>query len=156
MKEKLKKLKAELLSKRVILYVLASVASWGIDLGLFHLFSNYVFTWNAEAQVYLSTIIARVVSGLFNFLFLFFFVFDRREGFGRKIGKYGLLFVINLGLSSSLTYAFKFIPTGLTFIKFGVDAVISIANYFVNRLWVFASKKIKKEEAEPPLEAKPE
>ncbi len=128
--------------KKVILYILASLASWGIDLGLFYLFSTYVFTSNSEMQVYASTIVARIISGFFNFVMLFF-VFDRARGFGRKFWKYMILFFVNLGLSSTLTYLFKFLPAALTFIKFVVDAIISIANYFVNKIWVFARKRRK-------------
>ncbi len=132
-----------IIHKHVLLYILASVGSWGIDLGLFYLFSTYVFTGNAEQQVFISTLLARIISGFGNFLLLFFFVFDRRRGFAQKLGKYATLFVINLCLSGGLTYAFKFLPAALTFIKFVVDAVISIVNYFINRIWVFASKKRK-------------
>ncbi|MCR5490653.1 MAG: hypothetical protein K6F32_00805 [Bacilli bacterium] len=136
-----------LIHRNVILYVIASILSWVIDLGLFTFLSSYVFTTSAETQVYLSAIVARVASGFVNFLLLFLFVFDKREGFGMKMAKYGFLFLVNLGLSSSLTYAFKFIPAALTFIKFGVDAVISVANYFINKLWVFPRRKGKSQKS---------
>ncbi|MCR5505416.1 MAG: bifunctional glycosyltransferase family 2/GtrA family protein [Bacilli bacterium] len=133
-----------IINKAVVLYALVSLMSWGLDLGLFHLLSNFVFTSSAVSQVYLSTLLARVTSGFFNFLFLFLFVFDKREKFSKKLMKYSVVFVINLGLSATLTYAFKSLPTSLTFVKFVVDMVISIINYFVNRLWVFTSKKMRK------------
>ncbi len=132
-----------LLYKSPILYIFASILSWVLDLGAFYLLSTFVFTSNAEMQVYLSTLLARIFSGFFNFLLLYLYVFDRREGFARKGVRYLILFIINLTLSASLTYAFKFIPANLTFIKFGVDVILAIANYFVNRIFVFSRKKKK-------------
>ncbi|MCR4562590.1 MAG: bifunctional glycosyltransferase family 2/GtrA family protein [Bacilli bacterium] len=133
-----------LINKRIFLYVLASVLSWGVDLGLFYLFSNHIFVNNAETQVYVSTILARVASGAVNFFLLFFFVFDKRENMAMKLLKYFSLFLVNMGLSSTLTYLFRSMPANLTFVKLIVDTAIAIANYFINRLWVFSRKKSKK------------
>ena len=129
-----------------ILYGIASLGSWGIDLLLFYLLSTYVFAFSPEAQVFASSWIARVVSGLFNFFFLNFVAFQNYGGLGKKALKYALLWVINIAISSVLTYLFEFLPLGLTFIKFIIDTVIAIANYFINLGWVFARKKKKEKQ----------
>lgn len=130
-----------------ILYALVSVSSLFVDLGLFHLLSSYVFTSDAAQQVYFSAGIARVTSGVFNFFALNFLVFATRGDLGKKAIKYLILWSINLVLSSTLTYAFKGAPVGLTVVKFLIDACIAIANYFINLCWVFTEKRLKKRRA---------
>jgi hypothetical protein len=48
-----------------------------------------------------------------------------------------------MSLSFGLTYAFKALPANLTVIKFVVDAILFIVNYFVSRSWIFAKKVVK-------------
>lgn len=130
--------------KTPLLYILISLLSFGIDIGLFHLFSTCVFTSNSEQQVFLSSITARVISGIFNFLMFHFVVFQSRDDIGKKAIKYWILWTINLGLSSGLTYAFKKLPAHLTFIKFIIDTFLAIINYIINLSVIFVRKKIKK------------
>lgn len=130
--------------RKPLLYVLVALASWGIDVLAFYLLSTYAFPQNAEMQVFLSAIIARITSGVFNFLLLNFLVFRGKGGQIRKPVRYAILWTINLALSSSLTYAFKFVPMALTFVKVIIDTFLTIANYFINMGWVFAKKRRKR------------
>ena len=127
-----------------ILYVIVSLLSFAIDITCFHLFSSFVFTSNGEQQVFLSSLCARVISGIFNFTMFHFVVFQSHDDLGRKAVKYWILWLINLGISSGLTYAFKHLPAHLTFIKFVIDTLISIANFIINLSVIFVRKKIKK------------
>ena len=130
--------------KTPLLYILISLLSFGIDISLFHIFSSFVFTGNSEQQVFLSSVIARVISGIFNFLMFHFVVFRSHDELGKKALKYWLLWTINLGLSSGLTYAFKYLPAHLTFIKFIIDMILAVVNYIINLSLIFVRKKIKK------------
>ena len=132
-----------------LLYILISLLSFGIDIGFFHLFSTQVFTANSEQQVFLSTILARVISGVFNFLMFHFVVFQSRDDFAKKAFKYWILWTINLGCSSGLTYLFKRLPAHLTFIKFIIDTFLAIVNYIINLSVIFVRKKIKKWNTNP-------
>lgn len=127
-----------------ILYIIVSILSFAIDIGLFYLFSTYVFTQDMEQRVFVSALLARISSGIFNFMMFFFVVFPNKGEFPKKAIKYLILWIINYGLSSGLTYAFKFIPTELSFIKIIVDTVLAITNYIINSTIVFVRKKIKK------------
>ena len=130
--------------KTPLLYLLVSLTSFGVDIGLFHLLSNFVFTTDMEQRVFLSAFVARVASGLYNFLMFHFLVFKKEEKFGRKALKYSILWSLNYGLSSGLTYLFNNLPASLTFIKFVVDVFLAIVNYLINLTWVFAKKRRKK------------
>lgn len=136
-----------LIYKTPILYLLVSLASWGIDEGLFAVFSNFVFTGDATYQIYLSTVVARVISGLFNFFMFTYLVFPNKGSTVKKAVRYLILFLINMALSASLTYAFNLAADNainLTALKIIVDIVLAIVNYFINLTWTFANKKRKK------------
>jgi glycosyltransferase involved in cell wall biosynthesis len=126
--------------KTPILYLLVAVASWAIDLGLFTLFSG-VFADDLWEKILLATVSARLVSGAFNFLLNTFVVFSFDGGFWRKLGRYSLLFFINMGLSFGLVTAFDYLPASLTVIKVIVDLCLFIVNYFVQLTWVYAFEK---------------
>lgn len=127
--------------KTPLLYLLVSLASFGIDIGLFHLFSTFVFTEALEQRVFISALIARILSGCFNFLMFHFVVFGRKEHIGKSAIRYIFLWTINYFLSSGLTYVFTFVPLALSFIKVLVDIFLAIVNYLVNLTWVFAKKR---------------
>jgi putative flippase GtrA len=126
-----------------ILYSFVALTSWAIDLGLFTLFAA-VGPSEALYEILVATIGARLVSGAYNFTMENFFVFDSNDGkFSLRLARYLIVFFINMGLSFGLTYAFKALPANLTVIKFVVDALLFIANYFVSRSWIFARKVVR-------------
>ncbi len=127
-----------------IWYIMVSLISFGIDFLAFTVLSSYIFTSTSEQQVFLSNLIARITSGGFNFLMLNFFVFKTKGDLGIKSVKYWGLWIINYGLSSGLTYIFKFLPMALYFVKVLMDIAISIINYIINFTFVFAKRKAKK------------
>ena len=130
--------------KTPLLYILVSVLSFGLDIGLFHIFSTFVFAEDMAQRVFISALIARVISGAFNFFMFHFVVFGRKDKIGKSAIKYIILWAINYGLSSSLTYLFNELPMQLTFIKVIIDIILAILNYLINWTWVFARKKIAK------------
>jgi len=127
-----------------ILYVLVSVISFLLDIGIFALLSTLVFSTDSEQQVFLSNLVCRIISGLFNFLMLNFIVFRSKGNIGIKALKYWLIWAVNYGLSSSLTYIFNFLPMAVYFIKVIIDVFISILNYLVNLTFVFAKRRQKR------------
>lgn len=131
--------------KTPLLYVIVALLSEAIDLGFFTLFTA-IGPSEVVYKILVATIISRLLSGAFNFTMEYFLVFENEGGFAEKMGKYALIFFINMGLSFGLTYAFNFLPANLTFIKFIVDLVLFIVNYFVARGWVFARKLAHKSE----------
>lgn len=132
--------------KTPLIYILVSLLSWTIDLGLFTLFIAVV-PKGVLYKILIATIGARFISGSFNFTMNCFFVFDSKGGLWRKLLRYAVVFFINMGLSFGLTYAFNALPTNLTFIKFVVDFVLFMINYFVSRSWIFAKKMTAKKKA---------
>jgi len=131
--------------KTPLLYIIVALLSEVIDLGFFTLFTA-IGPSEMLYKILVATITSRLLSGAFNFTMEYFLVFENKSGFAKKMGKYALIFFLNMGLSFGLTYAFHFLPSNLTFIKFIVDLILFIANYFVAQGWVFARKLAQKNE----------
>ena len=131
------------------LYLLISLGCFGIDALTFHLLSSFVFVNELESQVFLSSLVARLISGAINF-FALSALFSFRGGKMKSAGKYALVFALNLVLSSLLTYLFHAAPTGLTVLKIFIDIGLAIANYFVNLLFVFNKKRRKRKYEKEP------
>jgi putative flippase GtrA len=94
---------------------------------------------------------ARLVSGPYNFVMNNFVVFPGSEGFGRKLGRYAFIFVINMCLGLGLLYLFDYVfpeNFGLTLLKVFVEAIIFIVNFFVSKTFIFARKLRKKRKGE--------
>jgi glycosyltransferase involved in cell wall biosynthesis len=141
--------------KTPITYILVALSSWGIDELAFFLISTFISNERIW-QVFYGVIIARVISGLYNFFMNMLFVFPSKGGHSQKSLRYAIMFVVNMGLTFGLTYAFSLLPNSwaLTLIKICVDTVLAISNYFVNWIWVFSKKKHSKKPAD--LSAKEE
>jgi glycosyltransferase involved in cell wall biosynthesis len=132
--------------KTPLIYILVSLLSWVIDLGLFTLFIA-VGPDETLYKILVGTIGARLISGSFNFTMNYFFVFDSKGDLRGKLLRYAVVFFINMALSFGLTYAFNALPANLTFIKFVVDFILFTVNYFVSRSWIFAKKMTAKKKA---------
>jgi len=127
-------------------YSQSSLASCAIDLlsfyALLNLLGGYALSgrWNV---IFLSTVIARLLSSAFNFFFNRNLVF-RHQGKDIKTAafKYYVLCCVSIALSgcfvSLCAYAFTADTAPLvTFIKIIVDSGLFIMNYYVQRKWVF-------------------
>lgn len=136
------KLKIDNSIKETILYLIVGGLSFAIDIGMFHLLSTYIFNSTSEIQVFVSSLLARILSGIFNFFALNYIVFNNHEEVNKKALKYFILWCINYGLNSGLTYIFKFLPMSLTFIKTCVNIFLGIVNYLINLFWIFIKKII--------------
>jgi putative flippase GtrA len=134
-----------------ILYGVVALLSVAIDLGIFSIFDVY---WPERKtiwwQILVSTVVARLISGTFNFSMNNFVVFKNQGGFARKLLKYLLVYFINMGLSFALVWAFSYLSGPLTLIKFVIDAILFVINFFIEQGWVFARKRLA---ARTPKEA---
>ena len=91
-----------------LLYVAVALSSFVIDFGLFatiHYFGPKDFPW----EVLIPYLGARLISGPYNFFMNDFVVFPGSEGFRRKLGRYGIVFLINICLGLGLLYLFDYV-----------------------------------------------
>lgn len=116
---------------RVIKYLFSSGSSFLIDLILFTFF-NYMFK-----NILISTVLARILSSLYNYLLNSRMVFKSYTK--SSIFKYYILVIIQMFASAFLVSGISYILKGVndTIIKFFVDVFIFVVNYFVQKEVVF-------------------
>lgn len=124
-------------------FTAASLASFGVDIGVFCLLRERVFREGAPARLFLCVAVARCVSVAFNYLCNRFVVFRpataRASGGGRSLPRYLALAVVLLFLSWLLTKcgAAAFPSVSVPVVKAVVDLALFIASYAVQRAFVF-------------------
>lgn len=116
---------------RIIKYTFSAGSSFVIDILLFTLF-NYLVK-----NILLATIIARVLSSLYNFIINSKYVFQKSNN--NSIIKYYLLVIMQMFMSGILVTLLSniFINTNNTIIKIFVDICIFIVNYIIQKEVVF-------------------
>ena len=112
-------------------YIFSSGTSFLLDLGLFTLF-NYFFD-----NIVVATIVARVFSSLYNYFMNSRLVFKNYSK--TSIYKYYLLVVIQMFVSAFLVNSISSLFSNIndTIIKFFVDILIFVVNYFIQREVIF-------------------
>ena len=117
--------------KKIFKYLFSSGSSFVIDIILFTLF-NYLFE-----NILIATIMARVISSLYNYLVNSRLVFKSYTK--TSIIKYYCLVVIQMFVSAFLvsTISSWLANVNDTIIKFFVDVFIFVVNYFIQKEVVF-------------------
>jgi len=116
---------------KIIKYIFSSGSSFILDILLFSLF-NYLFN-----NILLSTILARIISSFYNYLINSRFVFQKYSK--NSIIKYYCLVIIQMFVSAFLVSFLSSLFTKIndSIIKFFVDIVIFIVNYFIQKEVIF-------------------
>lgn len=131
---------------KFVRFILSSVLSFGIDIGLFSFLYYLVFSAGAKAHLLLSVVLARAVSLLFNYSANRYFVFGEaragRRFDGAAFKKYLVLALAVMGASYVLTRAIHRVLPGiaLPWVKAVVDGFLFLASYGVQRVVVFGRR----------------
>lgn len=135
----------------ILKYVANSLASAGVDLLMFFLLGQFVFTDGDRLAVLLTTVGARVVSSMVNFLINRRFVFSNRSGMRKTFVRYVCL-AVPVMLASWLTvYGLSKLAgagvghLGRTILKIPVDTVLFLISFRAQRNWVFAEQTVRPE-----------
>lgn len=130
----------------VVKYAANSLASSVVDLLMFYLLGQFIFTGGGRAEVLLSTVGARVISSIVNFAMNRQFVFESRSGMARTFIRYVCLAVPVMLISWLTVYGLSRLSgtgmgqLGRTLLKVPVDTVLFLMSFRVQRRWVFAEK----------------
>lgn len=128
----------KILAGRFLKYLFASLSSCAIDLVLFALFCN-LLRGKFSGYVALSTVLARVISALYNYFMNYKMVFDSRQNVGVSGTKYFLLALVQMSLSALLVTAgsglLPFLPE--VAVKAVVDTVLFFISYKVQQKYIF-------------------
>ena len=131
---------------QLIKYSLASLSSFALDTGLFYLFKRFVFGSLGAWADLACTVAARAISSFYNFNVNNRLVFGHRGEYGKALGRYYLLalplMLASAGFVTLLDRSLGVTAPGLsTAIKIGVDTVLFLASYLIQKKWVFKKKE---------------
>lgn len=126
--------------KKLIKNTFVSASSAVIDIGLYESFLKLI-----GLRSMLCTIIARVISGLYNFIMSKMWTFEQKNSRNTRNEsiKYLIIFLIQMMVSGWATdLGLKLLPNWPSIIiKSIVDIVIFFVNYMLLNKWVFKQKK---------------
>ena len=125
--------------KQPIRFTIASITSAIIDLGLFTLLF-YFFEGHLLRAVTIASIIARLISGSYNFMMNRLWSFNNRANIRHQFFRYGALYVTQLLLSIAFVYLLSQMFKYITFGKMIVDGTLFVISYFIQKHWVFNKK----------------
>ncbi|MDR1540774.1 MAG: GtrA family protein [Clostridiales bacterium] len=116
----------------------SSLLSAALDLFIFTIITDAF----KGSPLFAATCIARMCSGLFNFLLNKNWVF---KGGGIHSGaKYLALFILQMLASWGLVEAFSFLKVNITIIKAFVDVLLFVASFHIQKAFIFENSKQKK------------
>ncbi len=126
---------------KLIKFIFSSGTSFILDLILFTLL-NFLLkkTFQAEA-ILVATILARILSSLYNYFLNSRFVF---KSFTKtSIIKYYILVIVQMIVSALIVYLInKYLKIiSPTIIKFNIEIILFIINYFIQKNFIFINKK---------------
>ena len=117
-----------------IKYLLVAIISFACDILIFLILSKILY--NKNYFIYFSSFGARFVSSVINYLLNSSLVFENKKN--SRIVKYYLLVFFNMILSAYLVNNIYILLKGnLLIIKFFIDILIFVLNYFINKMIVF-------------------
>ena len=122
-------------------YIISSLSSFVVDILLFTLFVKILPEINLKGitEIFLATIIARILSATYNFIINSKVVFKNQNK--NSIIKYFILCLVQMFISAfAVSELFKTLNMDSTLIKVIVDTVIFIINFVIQREWVFKKK----------------
>lgn len=119
---------------KFIRYTLCSISSAVIDLILFTILVNM------NGYIMLSTSIARIISGIYNFTVNKIWCFKSDNNTFEEVLKYLILFIIQMLLSGALVSTLSILNINLTVIKIVVDSILFIGSYFIQKKLIFVRK----------------
>ena len=128
--------------KLFLKYIFSAVSSFVVDILLFTLFYNMLFGVINNKAILASTVIARIISSLYNYFINAKLVF-KKNSTKSSIIKYYILVLIQMCVSAGLVYVVDNMLTFLnvTVIKIIIDTIIFVVNFYIQREWIFKKTK---------------
>ena len=121
--------------KLFIKYVMAAISSFVLDMLIFCFLLTFSFI-NNDYNILIYTIIARVISSIYNFITNSKLVFKNSNK--SSIIKYIILAVVQMIVSGlGVSFVAKYLKINVPVIKLMVDTIIFIVNFIIQREWIF-------------------
>lgn len=125
---------------RFLRFSLASLAGAVTDYLLFYLLSRVIVLPRVR-MIFAATAIARVGSGLVNFVLNRYFSFQSNRPMGREMLRYTVLFFGQMGASAGLVAVLSQLAIPLITAKIVVDTCLFFVSYIIQKNWVFRKER---------------
>lgn len=128
-----------ILGERFIKFIFSSVSSCLLDLLIFGILCFFLKQKAPMFYIIYSTVIARIISAIYNYAMNFKFVFKSNEDIGKAAIKYFLLAIIQMSCSALLvTGLVRAFPKGIEVLfKAIVDTILFFISYSIQQRLVF-------------------
>lgn len=127
------------LLKGLLKMSVSSLLSAALDLGLFSLFTYYIFEASSNG-ILAATVLARCLSGVFNFTLNKLWAFQSHGDNVKRAIKYFILFIAQMLLSGYIVTWLSTLPFNVTLIKLVVDGLLFLLSYFIQKTFIFNKK----------------
>lgn len=120
-------------------FIISSLSSSLIDLTLFQVFCLILKGSISWDYVIVATVLARIISAIYNYLMNYFFVFKSKKSYGKSAIKYVCLAVVQMMLSAFLTSSLvKLLSVSVElFVKIPVDLVLFLISYKIQKKFIY-------------------
>ena len=121
-----------------IKYMFVSLSSFALDYGLFCLLSAVMIGAVDTIRIWVATVIARVISSLYNYLMNRNVVFKSEKGIKQTIVKYYALCTVQMCCSAGLVLmATRWLHWPSPVVKPIVDTILFLLSYQIQSRWIF-------------------
>lgn len=124
----------------ILKYGVSSLLSFAIDISLFTVLNSIMFKVSS-LNIILSTILARLTSGIFNFSLNQKWVFNSKNNNSNSAIKYTILFFSQMLASGFLVSFFNNFISNATICKLIIDTILFFVSYFIQKNIVFTKNK---------------
>ena len=122
-------------------FMFSSLSSSVVDLALFWLFCQLLFTPNSFSYITWATVLARVLSATYNFAINYKIVFKSSASRGKAALRYCMLAVVQMSLSALLVrYLFPLLMIPEVLVKIPVDVLLFFLSFQIQREFVYKNK----------------
>lgn len=131
---------------QLLKFLSSSISSFVVDISFFT-FSMLLFSsLDKKISVLLSTVIARILSSLFNYIANKYFTFRKKNYNQGTLFRYYVLCIIQMFISYAFVYWLgRILSINDTMIKIFVDGILFILSFQIQREWVFKSNRCEQQ-----------
>ncbi|WP_100407475.1 bifunctional glycosyltransferase family 2/GtrA family protein [Bacillus solitudinis] len=125
-------------------FLISSLLSFIVDIALFALFVFIFKAFMPVGFILLATVLARLLSSLFNFVINRKVVFKSYNNVKKRLVMYGALALILMAASAfGVHTVYHAIGSHEVLIKIVIDSILFLLSFYIQRNWVFNQSEVK-------------
>ncbi|MCD8082701.1 MAG: bifunctional glycosyltransferase family 2/GtrA family protein [Clostridiales bacterium] len=125
---------------RLLRHIAASLAGAVVDYALFYPFV-LLLPFPHIQKIFLATVLARICSGMVNYLLARFWTFRSQKRIGREAARYGCLFVAQMGISAGMVSLLSLLLWPVV-AKIIIDSILFFVSFMIQKDWVFRKEEL--------------